>query len=252
MTRTSILAALFLLALAAGSTAASAQTSRTASGVAVAACGELIGAVLADPEAPPRLSDPQTQALFDLALPKAAALGPPASAQEFALLAEMSAKAGLLARAYILAGTGSHGALTSEQRWRAGINFVHHLPEIVRLYDFRLQVTARLAAGAASFEAGLSSASAADPAVRAGLAAIEVEVRAIRAAVLSLVGDENIEDAWRAGRMVLLARHAGDFAAFLDARPSQEIADQALAAALREQDPEIGRMLKDFALTILR
>ena len=91
-----------------------------------------------------------------------------------------------------------------------------------------------------------------DPAIRAGFTAIESEVRAILASVLSLVADENIGDPWRQARMELLSRHVDEFAAFLDLKPSQELADLALAAAIRERNPQIGRLLKDFALAILR
>lgn len=244
-------AAVLLLALLAGHSAA-AQTNSLGSGVAVAACGELIGAVKAARGTPPRLADPDAGALFDLALPYAAAQGPAARPEEFALLAELSAQAGLLARAYILSGTGESGALSADQRLLAGQNIVTYLPEIVQIYDFRLELTARLAAGAAAYEAAMTPETAQDPAVRAGLAAIEGEVRAILAAVLSLVADRNIDDRWRLERMTLLSSRVADFSAFLDTKPSQQIADQALAAAIAERNPQIGTLLKNFALAILR
>ena len=115
-----------------------------------------------------------------------------------------------------------------------------------------LRISARLAAGAANYRAAMSGEASSDPAIRAGFAAIESEVRAILASLLSLVADENIGDTWRQARMELLSRHVGEFSAFLDLKPSQELADQALAAAIRERNPQIGRLLKDFALAILR
>ena len=138
------------------------------------------------------------------------------------------------------------------QRLRAEHNFITYLPEIARIYDFRLQVSARLAAGAARYRSTMTPQTAASPAVRSGLAAIEAEVRANLAAVLSLVADHNIGDPWRLDRMALLSRHKTEFAVFLDTKPSQEIADQALAAAIAERNPRIGTLLKDFALAILR
>lgn len=254
MTRTGRLAGIFLLAFIAGAAGAFAQTNSVASGVAIAACGELIGAVKAATDTPPRLSEPDVAGLFNLALPQAAAEGPPAQPQEFALLAEMSAQAGMLARAYILSGQGmgTNGALSDAQRRRAGLNFVTYLPEIVALYDFRLRVSARLAAGASQWRVDMPESAGDDPAIRAGLTAIETEVRAILASVLSLVADENIGDEWRLARMELLSQEVSDFAGFLDLKPSQELADQALAAAIRERNPQIGRLLRDFALAILR
>jgi hypothetical protein len=252
LTKACRFAVIFVLALLAGPATMFAQTNRLASGVAVAACGELIGAVKTAPEAPPRLSDSNTDGLFNLALPYAAANGPPAKPEEFAQLAELSAQAGALARAYILSGTGENGTLTPEQRQRAEHNFIAYLPEIVRVYDFRLQVAARLAAGAALFKARMPNEASDDPAVRAGLAAIETETRAIIAAVLSLVADRNIDDQWRFDRMRLLSSDVDDFSAFLDTEPSQELADQALAAAIAEHNPKIGQLLKNFALAILR
>ena len=126
------------------------------------------------------------------------------------------------------------------------------VPEIASAYDFRLRVAARLAAGAAEFRQWASQNANRDPAVLDGLKAIETEVQAILAAALSLVADENIEDHWRLERMDLLSRNAPSYAAFLDTKPSQILADQALAAAIHEDNPAIGRLLKEFALAILR
>lgn len=231
-----------------------AQINETMGAVTRAAAGELVGAIEADPDFPPRIADPEVELLFTRALPRAAIGATPAQSGEFALLAEVSAEAGRIAKAYILAGsqTGDFAALTPGQRERAGRNFLRFLPEIARLYDFRLKVAARLAEGAALYVAAMPAHAAEDPGIRSGLAAIEAEVRAILVAVLSFVADDNIRDAWRFERMQLLAANAPRFAAFLGIKQSQAIADQALAAAIAEDDPAIGRLLKDFALAILR
>ena len=234
-----------------------AQTDKTVS-VAVAACGELIDAVNASPTKPPRLSDPGTQKLFRLVLPEIAASGPPAGVGEFATLSELSLQAGRLARAYILAGTGvgegtaESDPLSPRQREWARGNFLTFLPEIAMAYDFRIRVAARLAAGAAEFNERAAQKANQDPAVRGGLKAIASEVETIIAAALSLVADDNIEDHWRLERMDLLSRNAPSYAAFLDTKPSQILADQALSAAIHENNPAIGKLLKEFALAILR
>lgn len=231
-----------------------AQISETMGVVANAAGDELIGAVRADAGFAPRIADPEVALLFDRALPEAATVALPAAASEFALLVDVSAEAGRVARAYMLAGTdhGKLSALGADEHELARRNFLRYLPEIARLYDFRLQVAARLAEGAALFAGQMSENARQDPGIRSGLRAIESEIRAILAAVLSAVADGNIDAGWRLERMHLLAASAPRFAAFLEIKPSQAIADQALAAAIAEDDPDVGRLLKDFALAILR
>ncbi|GIL01990.1 MAG: hypothetical protein BroJett030_18890 [Alphaproteobacteria bacterium] len=231
------------------------QITPTAGAVAGAAAGQIIGAIRAEPDTPPRLDDSQTLRLFELALPQAAiAADQPPGVGEFALLIEVSAAAGRIARAYILAGTGvsEPAGLTAEQHQQARRNFLAFLPELTRIYDFRLLACARLADGAAAFVAATPPEAAQEPEVKAGLAAIEAEIGAVLAATISFVADPNIDRERRLARMRLLADNAARFARFFDLKQAEAIADQALAAAIAEKDAELADYLKDFALAMLR
>lgn len=244
----------FALALAfAASQPALAQLSGNVAVVAAAAADQIVGAVMAAPTAPPRLDDPQARKLFDLALPGAATGDAPAHVEEFARQIEVSAAAGRIARAYLLAGIGKRGSgLDASQREMARRNFLTYLPELARIYDFRLLACARLADGATQFLVSAPQGASEQPGIRTGLVAIEAEISKVLAASISFVADRNIEERYRMARMQLLTGNAHRFSRFLDIKQSESIADQALAAAISERDSALAVHLKEFALAILR
>ncbi len=202
----------------------------------------------------PVLSTPKIAMLFDRALPEGAMFGPPAPIGEFALISELAADAAAISRAYLLAGIKSDEAVElSRDEWKtAGRNFLEYLPEIARLYDFRLRASSRLAAGAAQYGETATAGAKADSRIDEGIAAIERESTATLVMFLSCSSDASIDAKWRRERLQTLLSTTAQFAALLDLKQSQEIADLALAAAIRESDREAARMLKDFALAILR
>jgi len=247
------LALALLLVMSGRPEAAQAQLTQATARTATEAASLIVAAVGRDPRRPPRAGNPDVDSLFGLALPAEATQGPPPLADELWLLVTTSNSAGSMARAYLLAGLGrGNGALSPPEREQARRNLMAFLPELSRIYDFRLLACARLSEGAALLRTHASAERRGDPAFARGLAAIEAEVGAVVAAVLSLVADRNVDDARRLGRMRLLAASAPRLAQILELKPSQAIADEALAAVRTERNPDIARLLKQFALAILR
>jgi hypothetical protein len=91
-----------------------------------------------------------------------------------------------------------------------------------------------------------------DAAVAAGFAAIGREAQAAIETVLGAASDANIDPGWRIERMAALVRAASAYAALLDTRAGQTIADRALAHAIAETNAAMATLLKNFALAVLR
>jgi hypothetical protein len=249
------LAAILLAILLAGPSAAAGIDER-AIGAARAAAADLRKAVaLANAEgAAPRLSAARHAALFDAALPASAAEPGSAAPAEFPLLVELSRLSATLARAYVLVGVDAprESELTAEQRQRAARNLIQFLPELARLYDYRVAVTARLAQGAADARDAMAPSVREDAAVAAGFAAIGREAQAAIETVLGAASDANIDPGWRIERMAALVRAASAYAALLDTRAGQTVADRALAHAIAETNAAMATLMKNFALAVLR
>lgn len=248
-----LFAAALALAVAPG---LAANLSEAAMTEARKAAAELRHAVaLANAEgAAPRIATPRVLAMFEAALPAAALAGGSATPAEFPLLVELSRLSATLARAYVLVGVDApaNGALTAEQRQRAARNLILFLPEFAKLYDFRIGATARLAQGAADTRAAMAVSLRADPAVAAGFEAIAREAQAAIETMLGAASDANIDPGWRIERMAALARAAPAYAALLDTKTGQGIADRALALAIAETNAAMATLLKNFALAVLR
>ena len=202
----------------------------------------------------PRISDPGIAAQFAVMLPESAGKGDAPDIAELARLAELTEISGRIVRAYVLAGTGSNSnaGLNEEGRQMAGRNFIAFLPEIATLYDYRVRIAARMSLGGAQLRNALSPERLADPAVGEALRAIDDTVSGVIVSVLGCSADDKIDERWRLERLTLLLSRVENFADLLDTAPSQEIADQALAAAISEQNSPLAAPFKDFALSILR
>ncbi len=200
----------------------------------------------------PRIANPELVQLFDAALPAAALDGAAPAGGEIELLLGASRRAQSLAQEYLLIGVGSEAIATQQGRERAARNFIVFLPEIARIYDFRVGVHARLSLGAASMHAAMAPGLREDPRIVRGFGVIVSETRSVIDATLAAGADVNIDPAWRIARLSVLLRAAPAFAALFDVKTGQAIADRALALAISENDATVALLMKNFALAILR
>lgn len=216
---------------------------------AVEACRELVKAVgdAASQSETPQLADPQTSALFGLALDASVADGEASRAEELALLFDMQIEAGRLVRAYLLKGIEAKSLSSDLSGELVARNFVTFLPEMAALYDFRVKIGSLISQSASR----LSSVQP-DPLVSSALATISSEQERLLLSAIAVASDQQIDAPWRAARVEALQLSAGGFTALMGRKKAQDIADRALAAAIAEQDREVAGKLKDFALTLLR
>ncbi|MEZ5870970.1 MAG: hypothetical protein R3D32_03825 [Nitratireductor sp.] len=235
---------------------AGAQVSDTELRLAQVAGSEIVDSILKSQSQAqmPRISDPGIAAQFAVMLPDSASRGDVPDIEEMARLAELTEISGKIVRAYVLAGTGSNSnaGLNEDSRQMAGRNFIVFLPEIATLYDYRVRIASRMALGGAQLRNALSAERLAEPAVGEAMRAIDETVSGVVVSVLGCSSDDKIDQRWRLERLTLLLSRVEDFAALLDTAASQEIADQALAAAISEQSSPLAAPFKDFALSILR
>ncbi|MFZ1813967.1 MAG: hypothetical protein WBO55_09855 [Rhizobiaceae bacterium] len=254
---TDILAGLLaVLVVVSGTLVALAQVADTEAGMSAEAAAELTRSVMQHGATGQvlRLSDLQGSQLFDALLPRGAVSHKPAELSELAILALLIEQSGDVAGRYILAGTGASDPklLDKNMQAAASSNFIRYLPEIARIYDFRVGAAARLADGSERFRVSLSKEQLAEQAVAEGLDAVGTTISSVLTAVLGSVADQNIDVAWRLERAIVLNENVAALASFLDIRRSQQIADMALAAAISEPEAALAGRLKDFALAILR
>ncbi len=197
----------------------------------------------------PRLMESEVAVQFKMAFPAEAVADTIAAPQELAILSEMNARATRLTRAYLLVGIEGDSAQSVAGQQAAAQNFIAFLPEIGRLYDFRLKVAGRMAGGVAAIT---GEADGAQGKAKAGVEAISQSVAACLKATLAAVGDAKIDRNWRAARSGVMMQQTPHYAALFSGAEGQALADMALAAAIRETDKAIARNLTDFALGILR
>jgi hypothetical protein len=240
---------LLLALLSAGAMAARAQVDQGRALDALEAARELKAAVSAapSPEAAPRLGDPKIAALFGEALDLSLVAQGIQQPAGIALLFDLQREAGTIIRAYLLAGIRAKSLASDLSGEQAARNFVAFLPELARLYDFRVEAGSAISAGAAMLPGETS-----DPTVSSAVAAIAVEQEKILLSAIAVASDQQIDPAWRAERVAALGRSAGGYPRLLGKKKAQEVADRALAAAIEEGDANVAAGLKDFALAMLR
>jgi len=200
----------------------------------------------------PRIANPGLSELFAAALPLAAMQGPPPTGAEIERLLEASRRAKSLAHDYLLVGIVDGNTRTPAGKDQAARNFIIYLPELARIYDFRIRVHARIAEGASTMRATMPEALQNDPKIAQGFAVISDETRAMIDATLAAGADINIDLQWRVSRLSVLLGAAPAFASLFDVKAGQRIADRALALAIAEKDVPVALLLKNFALAILR
>jgi hypothetical protein len=235
--------------LIAGAGAALAQVDQGRALDALEAARELKALVAAapSPEAAPRLGDPKIAELFGEAIDASLVGEGIQQPAGIALVFDLQREAGAIIRSYLLVGIKAKSLssdLTGEQAAR---NFVAFLPELARLYDFRIEAGSAIAAAAAALPGETP-----DPAVSSAVAAIAFEQEKILLSAIAVASDQQIDPAWRAQRVEALVRSSKGYPRLLGKKQAQEVADRALAAVMEEQDDVVAAGLKEFALAMLR
>lgn len=239
------------LALAFGLTAnaggALAQVDQGRALAAVESARELVQAINAATaaDAAPRAADPAHSDDFDAAVDPGAAGQGAQNAGELALLWDMQYEAGELLRAYLLAGAPETERLQPTPGGAIAANFLTFMPEIGRIYDFRMLVGARIAESAIRL---LAASQIGEAAVQA----LAAEQEKVLAATVTLAGDHQLDPQWRKERLSAAVGYEARFGRLLGRKRAQEIADRALAAAIGEKDETVAAALTSFALAMLR
>jgi hypothetical protein len=239
----------FIALLIAGAGAALAQVDQGRVLDAIEAARELKTAVAAakTPETAPRLGDPKISELFGEALDASLVAEGIQQTAGIALIFDLQRQAGAIIRSYLLVGIKAKSLssdLTGEQAAR---NFVAFLPELARLYDFRVQAGSAIAAATATLPGETP-----DPTVSSAVAAIAFEQEKILMSAIAVASDQQIDPAWRAQRVAALVAASQGYPRLLGKKQAQEVADRALAAVMEEQDDAVAAGLKEFALAMLR
>lgn len=229
--------------------AARAQVDQGRALAALEALRELLVAVEAaqSSELAPRLTDPDHRGNFDTALDESIAATGAERAAGLSLLFEMQREAGVLIRAYLLMGIKARSLSSDLSGEKAAQNFLVFLPEMARLYDFRVRLGAVISSSAAAMESVSG-----DNVVSSALAAISGEQEKVLLSAIAVASDPQIAPQWRGARVLVLKQASIGYTPLLGRKKSQELADRVLAAAIAEQDLAVASLMKDFALTLLR
>lgn len=197
----------------------------------------------------PRLSEPGSAPLFDGAFDPSLWGNEAPQAEDLLLLNRLQEKAGAIISAYLLQDASVDSDIGDAETQRlAGRNFLSFLPELALAYDFRVLTGAMIAEGAVA--AGRSSQDQAE--VKAALTAIADDQAAVLEAIIVCSSDRRIEAQWRRDRVRAMRRTASQYSSLLNKKAAQILADRALAAAIRETDPQVAEEFKAFALALLR
>lgn len=231
--------------------AGAAQIDTERAQAALAASDRLLSAIRsADANYPiPRLSDARSAALYDRAFDGRLSGPLSPSPSDLLLLKQLQDVSGSIISALLLPADGGQGDLSDPSlQQRAGANFQRFLPELGLVYDYRVLTGALIAEGAVTARTRLARAGEIEPA----LAALAADQAQVIGSVIACASDANIDPAWRSERLRLLNRTAAQFAGLLDKKTAQQLADRALAAAIRAQDRDVAAGFQSFALSLLR
>lgn len=245
--RSTSIAILAAICLAAPPRAALAQVDQGRALAAIESARELARAINAAPEAAaaPRATDSANRDEFAAAVDPGAAGQGAQNAGELALLWDMQFESGELLRAYLLAGAPETERLQPTPGGAVAANFLTFMPEIGRIYDFRMLVGARIAESAMRL---LAEGQIGEAAVQA----LAAEQEKVLAATVTLAGDHQLDPQWRKERLSAAVGYEARFGRLLGRKRAQEVADRALAAAIGEKDETVAAALTTFALAMLR
>lgn len=245
-------AIVLVAALSVPAAASRAQIDAQKAQAALAAGDKLLAAIRsANAQFPvPRLADPSAGSLYRRAFDSSLS-GPLAPAPaELLVLKELQDLSSAIIQALLLDGAqGSGGELGPAMTARAAENFLVFLPELGRAYDYRLLTGALIAEGAV---AAMPKLPRADDRLGAAIAVLADDQAAVLGSVIASCADRNIDAGWRRDRLRLMNLTVAYFAALLDKKTAQGLADRALAAAIAAEDRGVAAAFKQFALALLR
>jgi hypothetical protein len=203
----------------------------------------------------PRLDNRKFDKTFSLAFDFDKLQTPAPGVEDLAYLVDLQQHSHNLVRAFLSTGTRMHQsqAASGKQEYReAGENFIEFLPEIAKAYDFNATIGAKIADIVMQVASEAEHAGTNNDTVNSALAVIAAQQVRIIQIIIGCVSDSRIDSSWRVERLRHLNQLVENYAALFSHSDSMAIADQALAAAINEEDQELAHTLKQFALTVVR
>lgn len=199
----------------------------------------------------PRLSEPGSVVLFDSAFDPALWDAAPPAPADLLMLNRLQENAGAIISAYLLQNTSLEEDVSQNPTGRiAGRNFLRFLPELALAYDFRVLTGALIAEGTANAIQASDGSNQSE--LNTALEAISRDQAEMLRAIVACSSDTRIDATWRRDRIRIMRRTAIRYSLLFDKKSAQKLADHALAAAIRETDPQVAEEFKAFALALLR
>jgi hypothetical protein len=200
--------------------------------------------------APPRVSDPAVEKLFERVFDTKAVESTVVPFSDVQKLMEWFSAGNQIGSIYILAGTNltdtSKAGEDPEALARVEKNISTFAPELGRYYDFMVTMSGVISDTFGPWLASLKKEQLERPNVKSGAAQVRSGLLGVVNGALTSLANDEVDDAFRRDRLVKLNLVAPKLAAFLDADQLAALCGTAAEVAGSVSDPSIQASVKAF------